>query len=164
MTATLGGKRLILCQHHGDAASSHEIPHTVHTWPLKACAALSGVYYLLYDLVPLTGSIRSQGFDLLGEAVAGAGLFVCGNAGVEDGPLRAVAVRGRHDYSSSGTSSEASMSRALASLRIVAGYAVPSLSILDIVSFETPAFSPSSRRVSTRFLLSILSFLASTST
>ena len=41
----------ILCQHHGDAASSHEIPHTVHAWPLKACAALSGVRYFLKDLI-----------------------------------------------------------------------------------------------------------------
>src|ERR687890_97421 len=40
----------ILGQHHGDSASSHEVPHTIHAWPLKACAALPGVYYLLEDL------------------------------------------------------------------------------------------------------------------
>jgi hypothetical protein len=37
----------VLCQYHIDATSSYEIPHAVHAWPLKACAALSGVYYLL---------------------------------------------------------------------------------------------------------------------
>ena len=29
---------------------------------------------------------HSQGFDLLGEGVAGAGLLVCGDTGIEDGP------------------------------------------------------------------------------
>src|SRR5215211_3468594 len=36
----------VLCQHHIHPASSYEVPHAVHAWPLKACAALSGVYYL----------------------------------------------------------------------------------------------------------------------
>ncbi len=33
------------------------------------------------------------------EAIAGAGLLVGGDAGVEDSPLRAVAVRVRHAHS-----------------------------------------------------------------
>jgi hypothetical protein len=37
----------VLSKHHGDTASSHEIPHTVHAGPLKAGTALSGVRYLL---------------------------------------------------------------------------------------------------------------------
>jgi hypothetical protein len=37
----------VLCQHHIDTTTRYEVPHTVHAWPLKACAALSGVYYLL---------------------------------------------------------------------------------------------------------------------
>jgi len=37
----------VLCQDHRNATSGHEVPHAVHTWPLKACAALTGVYYLL---------------------------------------------------------------------------------------------------------------------
>src|SRR5215208_4561976 len=98
MIGRLAGNAIpILRQHHGNAPSGHEVPHTVHTWPLKAGAALSGIYYLLEDLVPLSGGVGSQSFDLLGEGVAGAGLLVCGDAGVEDGPedspLQAVAVR-----------------------------------------------------------------------
>src|SRR5215208_1597251 len=120
----------------------------------------------IYDFQSVEPAVLLQELALYLDGFAVA-LLLGGNAHVQGNALwglRAVAIRGRHGHSSSGTSSEASMSRALASLRIVAGYAVPSLSILDIVSFETPAFSPSSRRVSTRFLLSILSFLASTST
>ena len=60
----------ILSEHHRDAASAHQVSHAVHTWPLKACAALSRVHYLLEDLVPLLGGISSQGFNLLGERVA----------------------------------------------------------------------------------------------
>src|SRR5687768_3046959 len=76
----------ILCEHHIDAASAHQVPHAVHTWPLKASAALAGVYYLFEDLVAFTGSVLPQGFKLLGERVARAGLLVCGDSGVEDGP------------------------------------------------------------------------------
>src|SRR5215208_1569400 len=87
----------VLCKHHGNAASGHQVTHTVHTWPLQACAALSGVYYLLEDLVAFSGGVLPQGLKLLGKRVAGACLFVCGDAGVEDGPkdgsLEAVAVR-----------------------------------------------------------------------
>ena len=32
-----------VCQHHEDAADGHQVPHTVHTRPLQAGAALSGV-------------------------------------------------------------------------------------------------------------------------
>jgi hypothetical protein len=41
----------ILSEHHRDAASAHQVAHAIHTWPLKAGAALSGVYYLLEDLI-----------------------------------------------------------------------------------------------------------------
>jgi hypothetical protein len=47
----------VLSKHQGDATSRHKVAHAVHTWPLKACAALSGVYYLLQDLVPFTGGV-----------------------------------------------------------------------------------------------------------
>ncbi len=67
-------------------------------------------------------------------------------------------------YSSSGTSSEGSVPNASANLRIVEGYALPVLSTLDIVSFDTPAFSPSSRRVRTRFLLRAFNLSTFTST
>ena len=60
----------ILREHHGDAAGGHEVPHAVHAGPLQAGAALAGVLYLLEDLVAFSGSIVSQGFDLLGERVA----------------------------------------------------------------------------------------------
>src|SRR5215204_522088 len=44
MVGGLAGEPVaVLCQHHGGATSSHEVPHTVHTWPLKAGAALSGI-------------------------------------------------------------------------------------------------------------------------
>ena len=33
----------VLCEHHIDTASGHEVPHAVHARPLQACAALSGV-------------------------------------------------------------------------------------------------------------------------
>ena len=56
----------VLREHDIDTASGHEIPHTVHTWSLKAGAALTGVYYLLEDLVAFTGGVLSQGFELLG--------------------------------------------------------------------------------------------------
>jgi hypothetical protein len=42
-----------------DASGRHEIPHTVHTWPLQAGAALSGVRYLLKYRVPFTGGVVS---------------------------------------------------------------------------------------------------------
>ena len=47
----------ILRQHHIDTTTRYEVTHTVHTRPLKARAALSGVYYLLEDLVPFTGGV-----------------------------------------------------------------------------------------------------------
>ena len=37
----------VLCQHHSNAPGRHEVPYTVHTRPLKARAALSGVLYFL---------------------------------------------------------------------------------------------------------------------
>ena len=33
----------VLCQHHRDAPSGHEVPHAVHAGPLEARAALAGV-------------------------------------------------------------------------------------------------------------------------
>jgi hypothetical protein len=48
MVGRLAGDAVpVLRKHHGNAASSYEVPHVVHTWPLKGSAALSGVYYLL---------------------------------------------------------------------------------------------------------------------
>jgi hypothetical protein len=55
----------VLCQHHGNIPGGQEVPHTVHAWPLKACAALSRVGDLLENLVTLSGSVVSQSFDLL---------------------------------------------------------------------------------------------------
>jgi len=52
-------KRMVLSEHYGDAAGSYEVPYTVHTGPLKAGAALSRVYYLLEDLVALSGGVGS---------------------------------------------------------------------------------------------------------
>src|SRR5829696_10121066 len=88
----------VLCEHHIYIATGYKVPHTVHTWPLQAGAALSGVYYFLEDFVAFSGGVGSQGFELLGKGVAGAGLLVCGDAGVEDGPLWAVAVGARHPH------------------------------------------------------------------
>jgi hypothetical protein len=58
--------------------------------------------HLLKDLVPFASSVGSEGFELLGERVAGAGLLICRDTGVEDGPEDGplegvVAVRVRHD-------------------------------------------------------------------
>src|SRR5688572_8476431 len=86
----------VLCEYHMDASSSHEVPHQIHAWPLQAGTALSRVYYLLEDLVACLGSVGSQGFYLLGQRVARADLLVRGDAGVEYGPLWAVAVCARH--------------------------------------------------------------------
>src|SRR5918992_1477812 len=57
----------VLGQHHRDAACCNQVPNPVHARSLKAGAALAGVYYLLEDLVPLSGSIFPQGFKLLRE-------------------------------------------------------------------------------------------------
>src|SRR5215208_7403238 len=137
----------VLCKHHRDAPGGHEIPHTVHTWPLKAGAALSGVYYLLQDLVAFTGGVLPQGFKLLGKRVAGAGLLVCGDAGVEDypedGPLEAVTISGRHDYSF--TSSEARTPSTSAIFFSVSGWARPRCSTTATAPAERPAFSASWR-------------------
>jgi hypothetical protein len=83
----------ILCQHHRDAATGHEVSYTVHTRPLKACAALAGVLHFLEYLESLLCCVLSQGFYLLRERVGRAGLLVGRDAGVEDGTARAVAVR-----------------------------------------------------------------------
>jgi hypothetical protein len=83
----------VLGQHHRHAASRYQVPHAVHAGPLQAGAALSGVLYFLEDFVPFAGGVGSQSFYLLSERVSATGLFVGGDAGVEDGPLRAVAVR-----------------------------------------------------------------------
>ena len=64
----------VLCQHHEDAASSYEVPHAVHTWPLKACATLSGVRYLLEDLVAFAACVGSEGLKLLGRVRSLSGL------------------------------------------------------------------------------------------
>src|SRR5215212_1630152 len=86
---------------------------------------------------------------LLGEGVAGAGLLVSGDAGVEDGPLRAVAVRVRHDYSSDFVSRRGSTPSAAANLRAVGIWGSVSLrSSLATVFNATPAFSASSPWVS----------------
>jgi hypothetical protein len=37
------GRAAILGQHNRHAAARHEVTHTIHAGPLKACAALSGV-------------------------------------------------------------------------------------------------------------------------
>src|SRR5215203_6777348 len=60
----------ILRQHHRYSATSHEVPHAVHAWPLKACAALPGVLHPLEDLVTFSGGGLAEGFYLLGEGVA----------------------------------------------------------------------------------------------
>src|SRR5215207_1953696 len=133
----------VLRQDHRNAVRGHQVPHAVHTWPLQACPALSGVGYLLEDLVALPGGVLTQGSYLLGEGISAPGLLVGGEAGVEDGPLGAVAVGTGHDYSP--RSSVGSTSKALASLRIVlmCGSAW-SRSMLTIVLGLTPAFSASS--------------------
>jgi hypothetical protein len=82
----------VLCKHHIDAPGGHEVPYTVHTWPLQAGATLAGVRDLFEYLVPFAYRVSSQGFYLLGERVARAGLLVRGDASVEDGAARAVAV------------------------------------------------------------------------
>src|SRR5215212_7228045 len=83
----------VLGKHHGDTTAGYEVAHAVHARPLEAHAALAGVPYLFEDLVSFSGSIVSQGFDLLGQREAGAGLLVRGDACVEDDQLGAVAVR-----------------------------------------------------------------------
>jgi hypothetical protein len=83
---------------------------------------------------------------------------------VQHGLLGAVAIHAGYDYSSSRTNSEGSTSRALAILRMVEGYAVPVLSIRERVSFDTPALSPSSRKLKTRFLRRVLRLRTFTST
>src|SRR5918993_558233 len=94
MISRLAGEAVpVLSEHNRDAPSAHQVSHAVHARPLQACAALSGILYLLEDLVPFASSVRSQSFDLLGERVSAAGLLVCGYTGVKDGPLWAVAVR-----------------------------------------------------------------------
>ncbi len=75
----------VLGEHHGEAAGGHEVAHAVHAGPLQARPALAGVGHLLHYLVALTGSVGPQRLHLLGEGVAGAGLLVGGDAGVEDG-------------------------------------------------------------------------------
>jgi len=48
MVGGLAGEPItVLGQHHIDTTTRYEFPHTVHTWPLQAGAALSGVYYFL---------------------------------------------------------------------------------------------------------------------
>lgn len=49
----------VLSEHNRDPTGSHEVPHTVHTWPLKAGAALSRVRYFFEDLVPFTAGVVS---------------------------------------------------------------------------------------------------------
>src|SRR5215203_6419470 len=80
----------VLGQHHRHAACSHEVPDTVHAGAFKSHAALSGVRYLLEDLVSLAGGVLPQSLDLLGEGVPAPCLLVGGDAGVEDGPLGAL--------------------------------------------------------------------------
>jgi hypothetical protein len=67
MVSRLAGEPIaVLCEHHSHTATRYEISHTVHTWPLKARATLSGVYYLLKDLVAFSGCVLPKGLKLLG--------------------------------------------------------------------------------------------------
>jgi hypothetical protein len=52
----------VLCEYHRDRACGYEIAHPVHAWPLQARPALSGVHYLLDDLVALAGGVLPQSF------------------------------------------------------------------------------------------------------
>src|SRR5215212_3314919 len=83
----LAGEAVPVLRHDdGDAPTGDEVPHTVHAGPFQARTALSGILNLLEDLEAFSGGKVSQGFYLLGERVARAGLLVRGDAGVEDGP------------------------------------------------------------------------------
>jgi hypothetical protein len=60
MVSRLTGESIaVLCQHNIDTTIRYEVSNAVHTWPFKAGPALSGVYYLLEDLVAFTGSVLS---------------------------------------------------------------------------------------------------------
>ncbi len=86
----------ILGEHHRNPTGGHKVSHAVHARPLKARAGVAGIRHLFEDLVALTGRVGPQCLYLLGEGVAGAGLLVCRDAGLEDGPLGATAVRATH--------------------------------------------------------------------
>ena len=63
MVGGLAGEPItVLGQHHIDTTTRYEVPHAVHARPLQGRAALSGVLYLLEDLVVLTGCVLSEGF------------------------------------------------------------------------------------------------------
>jgi hypothetical protein len=48
MVGRLAGKAIpVVCWHLRNTSNGHEIPPTVHTGYLQACAALSGVFHLL---------------------------------------------------------------------------------------------------------------------
>src|SRR5215210_1704618 len=99
MVSRLAGEAIpVLREYQRNTTGSHEIPHTVHTGPLQAGAALTGVLYLLEDFEAFSGSIGPQSFDLLGQRVAGACLLVRTDTGVEDGTARTVAISIGHDY------------------------------------------------------------------
>src|SRR5215204_1762859 len=91
----------VLSEHYGDAAPGHKVSYAVHAWPLQAGPTLSGVRYLVKELVAFSGGVGSQG--------------------LEDSPLLAVAVSGEHDYSPL-TRSVGSTPRARASLVSVGGW------------------------------------------
>jgi len=89
----------VLGEHDGHAAGGHQVPHAVETGPLEARTALPGVQNLLQDLVTLGRCVVPKPLYLLAKAVAALGLLVRRDAGVEDGLLRAVAIRATHQGS-----------------------------------------------------------------
>ena len=60
-------------------------------WSLQVRPALAGVGDLVQDLVALPAGVLAKRLQLLGKAVAVAGLPVGGDAGLGDGPLGAAA-------------------------------------------------------------------------
>src|SRR5918997_5205397 len=139
----------VLGQDNGHPAGGHEVPYAVHPWPFQGGTALAGVRYLLEDFVAFALAVDSQGFELLGEGVTAPRLLVGGDAGVENSPPGAVAVRRRHAYSP--ISSEGSTSSAPANFRSVLMWGSLSLrSSLATVFVPTSAFAASSSCVRAR--------------
>jgi hypothetical protein len=84
----------VLSEHYGYTAGGLEVAHLVHAGPLHSHPTLARVLHLLKYLEPLSGGVFSQSLKLLGEGVAAPCLLVCGDTGVEDGPLGAMAIGG----------------------------------------------------------------------
>ena len=78
----------VLGEHDRGIASGYEVSHLVHAWPAEAEPTLPGVHDLCEDLIPLSGRVLSQGFDLLGEGVATLSLLLRGHTGVQGGSWR----------------------------------------------------------------------------